>query len=191
MADGTSVGASSFLRAEAAMRLRGLWVGGGVLQRGAVAVRAPRVLTENLVPVIEPSATGIFASIHGRIAGPLFVDAFGVQWNDSAGHYRPRHQTRGQLYVQSNFLNRFPSGNFGLIAALTHEYRSHTLFPTALETRRAGGYRIIGGLLEIRIQEAVATYQFRNLLFERYAQVPGLEAARQTQYYGVRWPFWN
>jgi hypothetical protein len=191
MSDGTSVGASSFMRAEAAVRIRELWIGGGLLQRGAVAVRAPLVLTGTLVPVIEPSATGIFVSAHGRIVGPLFVDAYGVQWNDSAGHYRPRYQARSQLYVQSNFLTRFPSGNFGLIAAVTHEYRSHTLFPSANETRRAGGYRIIGGLLEIRIQEAVATYQFRNLLLERYAQVPGLEAARQTQYYGVRWPFWN
>jgi hypothetical protein len=45
--------------------------------------------------------------------------------------------------------------------------------------------------LEIRIQTAVVSYQFRNLLQERYQQVPGFPYPRQSQFYGVRWEFWN
>ena len=45
--------------------------------------------------------------------------------------------------------------------------------------------------LEIRIQTAVVSYQFRNLLQERYQQIPGFNMPRQTQFYGVRWDFWN
>jgi hypothetical protein len=35
------------------------------------------------------------------------------------------------------------------------------------------------------------SYQFRNVLQERYAEVPGFIMPRQTQFYGVRWDFWN
>ena len=51
--------------------------------------------------------------------------------------------------------------------------------------------RTLAFRLEIRIQTAVVSYQFRNLLQERYAMVPGFQMPRQTQFYGVRWEFWN
>jgi hypothetical protein len=186
-----ATGSASSTRIEGAVRIGELWLGGGMLRRGATVLGAPRVVVEDAIPVQEGATTGLFVTVHGRIIGPLFVDGFAIQWEDSLGMYRPRHESRSRLYVQSNFLRRFPSGNFGLHAGLTHEYRSHSLFPFADGIRRAGGYRLVGGLLEIRIQEAVATYQFRNLLFERYAQVPGFILPQQTQFYGVRWPFWN
>jgi hypothetical protein len=46
--------------------------------------------------------------------------------------------------------------------------------------------------LEIRVQTAVVSYQFRNVLQERrYRLIPGFVMPRQTQLYGVRWDFWN
>ena len=104
----------------------------------------------------------------------------------------PRYQTRSELYIQTNLLDRFPRGNFGLLTSLAHEYRSDALFPTARDSARvAPGYRMITFKLEIRIQTAVVSYQFRNLLQEKFAQVPGYNLPRQTQFYGVRWDFWN
>jgi hypothetical protein len=78
-----------------------------------------------------------------------------------------------------------------LLASLAHEYRSNTRYQTADSVRTALGYRAVDFKLEIRIQSAVVSYQFRNLLQQQFAQVPGFFMARQTQFYGVRWEFWN
>ena len=51
--------------------------------------------------------------------------------------------------------------------------------------------RTLAFKLEIRVQTAVVSYQFRNVLQERYQLVPGFQMPRQTQFYGVRWEFWN
>jgi hypothetical protein len=128
-----------------------------------------------------------------------------VAWGDSSGLYRPKYQTRSELYIQTNLLDRFPRGNFGLLASLAHEYRSNTRFmgTDSVQTggtgpyhqvsalRVAEGFRSLDFKLEIRVQTAVVSYQFRNLLQQRFAQVPGFFMARQTQFYGVRWEFWN
>jgi hypothetical protein len=53
------------------------------------------------------------------------------------------------------------------------------------------GYRVLAFKLEIRVQTAVVSYQFRNLLQERYSEIPGFNMPRQTQFYGIRWDFWN
>jgi hypothetical protein len=55
----------------------------------------------------------------------------------------------------------------------------------------APGYRLVTFKIEIRVQSAVVSYQFRNLLQAQYQQVPGFNFPRQTQFYGLRWEFWN
>jgi hypothetical protein len=139
-------------------------------------------------------ATGATAALRGRLYKAVNVDAWGVAWTDTTGLYRPRYQTRSELYIQTNLLDRFPRGNFGLLASLAHEYRSNARFanadPDSL-VRTAIGFRSVTFKLEIRIQTAIVSYQFRNLLQESYAQVPGFRLPRQTQFYGVRWDFWN
>ncbi|HET9013600.1 MAG TPA: hypothetical protein VFN38_17375, partial [Gemmatimonadaceae bacterium] len=140
----------------------------------------------------EGEATGTTAALRGRLYRALYVDAWAVRWNDSTGLYRPQYQTRAELYLQTNLLNRFPRGNFGLLGSLAHEYRSNAHFATSDDAIRvAPGFRTVAFKLEIRIQTAVVSYQFRNLLQERYAQVPGYFLPRQMQFYGVRWDFWN
>ena len=187
--------AQTNLRGEVGIRLRDLWIAGGYWRRGGGTFLAPAVFDTlyHLTPAvrIEGQATGMVGSISGRLWKSVFADVWGVKW-DSAGFYRPQYQTRSELYVQTNLLDKFPNGNFGILSSLTHEYRSSTPFPvTADSIAVAPGYRVLSFKLEIRVQTATVTYQFRNLLQEKYAMVPGFNMPRQTQFYGIRWDFWN
>lgn len=183
-------------RAEVGVRLRDIWLSGGIMRRGRTTLLAPAVLGTQYEGsgAVRPEgdASAKTVALRGRLWRAVNVDAWGVAWNDSTGFYRPRYQTRAELYIQSNLLDRFPNGNFGLLTSLAHEYRSNSLFPTSADSIRvAPGYRMLTFKLEIRIQTAVVSYQFRNLLQEKYQQVPGFPYPRQSQFYGVRWEFWN
>jgi hypothetical protein len=186
----------SNLRAEAGVRLFDVWLSGGLIRRGATTLLSPAEFGTSYgrpgALRVEGQATARTAALRGRLYQAINVDAWAVAWSDSGGPYRPKYQTRSELYIQTNLLDRFPRGNFGLLGSLAHEYRSSTLFPQANGSMaRAGGFRTLALKLEIRIQTAVVSYQFRNLLQERYAEVPGFTMPRQTQFYGVRWDFWN
>jgi hypothetical protein len=182
---------------EAAVRLLDAWLGGGVIRRPGATLTPPSIYNRAYEARSEGQATGAFATIRGRLWGPFYADATGIRWQDAGGGlYRPQYQTRSELYVTTTLPRRFPSGNFGLHASLQHEYRSDVLFPIAEEgatgaVRRAGGYRVLSGLIEVRILQAVLSYQYRNMLVEDYATVPNYLMPRQTQFYGVRWEFWN
>lgn len=185
-------------RAEAGIRVKDLWLIGGVLRRGATTLLPAAGLDEDSAysrsgaARVEAAATAATAAIRGRIYGALHADAWAVVWSDSTGLYRPRYQTRSELYIQTSLLNRFPRGNFGLLGSLAHEYRSTSHFAQADGgLRDVPGFRTIDFRLEVRIQTAVISYQFRNMLQSRYAEVPGFIMPRQTQFYGVRWDFWN
>jgi hypothetical protein len=182
-------------RAEVGVRIRDVWVSGGLIRRGATTLLPPAEFDTMYARPgalrVEPEATARTASIRGRLWRALHVDAWALAWTDSTGLYRPRYQTRSELYIQTNLLDRFPRGNFGLLGSLAHEYRSSTRFAMADTVRTAEGFRSVDFKLEIRIQTAVVSYQFRNMLQQKYAQVPGFLLPRQTQFYGVRWDFWN
>lgn len=183
------------MRAEAGVRIADLWVSGGVIRRGATTLFAPAEVDSSYSrPTAlrtEGQATARTAALRGRLYKALFVDAWALAWTDSTGLYRPKYQTRSELYIQTNLLDRFPRGNFGLLASLAHEYRSGVRFASLDTVRRTDGYRLLSFKLEIRIQTAVVSYQFRNVLQEKYQQVPGFFMPRQAQFYGVRWDFWN
>ncbi|HKN68453.1 MAG TPA: hypothetical protein VJW73_19345 [Gemmatimonadaceae bacterium] len=186
---------ANFLRAEAAIRFFGLWLGGGAVRRDSVLLLPPRVFGP-YVTVEEAAATGVTARIEGRLYKALRLNMTGIRWNDSSGLYRPQYQSRSEIYVATNWLSRFPSGNFGILASLSHEYRSKTLFP---RSESAGTFtvtsvpdsRIYNFHLEIRIVSAVLSYQFRNIEGTPYQLVPGYLMPRLNQFYGVRWEFWN
>ncbi len=181
-----------YARFEAGIRLHDLWVGGGVIARGATRLVAPTLVDDSLVVASGRSATARFASVQGRLWKAVHADAYALRWDDSTGLYRPQYQTRVQLYVSSSLLNRFPDNSFHIFFGLTHEYRSATYFPEAnASVVRMPGYRAIGAQLEIRIERAVLSYQFSNALGAQYMQVPGFLMPRQTSIYGVRWEFWN
>jgi hypothetical protein len=186
---------TNFARVEVGLRVRQLWFSGGLIRRDSATLGAPRVFDTTLARAVEPTTTGTIASIRGTIYKALKADVVAIAWNDSAVLYRPKYQARSELYIATNWLSRFPSGNFGILASVVHEYRSTTRFPrlvSGVETMDARpGFRSITGLLEIRIVSAVLSYQFRNLRGELYETVPGYLMPRQTQFYGVRWEFWN
>ena len=179
---------TNFVQGEVGLRIHNLWLLGGIVRRDSIRLAAPRVFDTNFVNVTEPAATGVTAAVRGQLWRLINADISAVRW-DSSGLYRPRYQTRSELYVRSNFLHRFPTNDFGLMASLIHEYRSGVSFPTAGGPVTASGYRTISTLLEIRILSATISWQFRNLLGERYDQVPTYLMPRQTNFYGVRWSF--
>jgi hypothetical protein len=182
-------------RGEAGIRLRDVWLSAGMMQRGPTTLLPPSALGARYVGIntiaSEPSATARTLGLRGRLWRAVNVDAWAVAWNDSTGLYRPKYQTRSELYIQTNLLDHFPKGNFGLLASLAHEYRSNTRFLTQDSVRVAQGFRDIDFKIELRIESAVISYQFRNLLQQKFAEVPGFNFARQLQFYGVRWEFWN
>ncbi len=183
-------------RAEVGIRLRDLWLSGGIMRRGKTTLLAPAIFDSAYTAAravrTEGDVSARTLALRGRLWRGVNVDAWAVAWNDSTGFYRPQYQTRSELFIQTNLLNRFPNGNFGLLTSLTHEYRSSSRFALSGDTVRVvPGYRILAFKLEIRIQTAVVSYQFKNLIQEKYAQVPGFPFPRQSQFYGVRWEFWN
>lgn len=191
-----SLASRTNFRAEAGVRLGDLWVSGGLIRRGATTLMPPgEIVTDTVVGSAvrtEEEATARTVAVRGRLFKSLYADAWGIAWDDTAGFYRPRYQSRAELYIQTSLLDRFPKGNFGLLTSLAHEYRSKVSFPLPGDSVITTGHiRTLAFKLELRIQTAVVSYQFRNVLQERYQLVPGFSMPRQTQFYGVRWEFWN
>jgi hypothetical protein len=182
---------AKYLRAEAGLRIRNLWLIGGVLRRDSVRNSPPRIFDTAYTAREDGPATGTIAAIRGQLWRLINADVSAIRWNDTTGFYRPRYQTRSELFIRTNMLDKFPTGDLGISASLVHEYRSSVIFPFGAGTQRVPGYRTFSSLLEIRILSATISWQFRNFLGERYAQVPGFLAPRQTNFYGVRWSFFD
>jgi hypothetical protein len=179
------------LRAEAGVRFRDLWITGGLLRRDTAYLIPPVAFDSSFRPVAEGPADAMTLSIRGRLWKSTYVDLSGIRWSDTTGYYRPRYQARSEFGIRTTLPRRFPSGNFGLVASVAHDYRSGVSFPTATGPVSVRGYRTVSSLLEIRILSAIVSWQFRNFLGESYKQVPDYLLNRQTNFYGVRWEFWN
>lgn len=179
-------------RAEVALRLgRATWVSYGVVKRDAAELLAPVVFDTGFAVVSEGEANAQFVTARGKFWKDVGVDISAFKW-EVPGAYRPEYSTRSRLYINTSWPSRFPSGNLNILAAVTHEYRTRAAFPAEEdEVLLASQYRTVGFLLEIRLLQATLSYQFRNILNARYEQVPGFEAVRAVQYYGVRWNFFN
>jgi hypothetical protein len=183
---------STFLRAEAGVRLGNLWLSGGGVRRDTATLTGPGIFNEQLTGAPAGPATGAIAGVRGQLWKLINVDASAVRWSDTTAFYQPRYQTRSEVFISNSFLKRFPSNDFHLLASVVHEYRSGVSFPSAGGAiRTAGGYRTISTLVEVRILSAVVSWQFRNFLGAHYQQVPNFEMPHQTNFYGVRWEFWD
>jgi hypothetical protein len=77
------------------------------------------------------------------------------------------------------------------LIALSHEYRTQVPFPTGNGELFSSQYRTWGLQVEVRLLSATLSYQFRNFMNEEFVQVPGFAMPRPTNFYGVRWEFWN
>ncbi|MDF1501502.1 hypothetical protein, partial [Roseisolibacter sp. H3M3-2] len=199
--------ARNVARLEVAARLGRLWLTGGrILRDGGdlpvpLALRRPDSLetfAADPLPLVEAAevgrAQGTLATARGRVWKDVFLDLHGLAW-DAGGIYRPQYQLRGELRLQTNWLRRFPSGNFGLTFAVTDEYRSRTAFPVdsagVVGSRFVPAWNTLGALLEIRIQNASVNFQTRNALGRDYEVVPGIRMPRALSFYGARWYFFN
>jgi hypothetical protein len=173
------------------LRLATLWVDGGVIRRDSTALVAPTLLGASRT-IFDPFAAGLTLRVSGRVWKALFADINALRWNDTAEVYRPQYQTRSELFVQTSLPDRFPKGNFGLLISARHEYRSASLIPSGTtELLRAQGERSISSLVEVRIYSAVISWQVRNIVGARNYQTANYLAPRTTNFYGVRWDFWN
>jgi len=187
---------STWLRGEAGVRLGGLWLSAGVLSRDTAVLVAPLLFGTQFRPYREGMRVAQFAAIRGRVWKAINADVSGLMWATDSVRYRPRYQGRAELFVKTDWRRRFPSGNFGLLFSVRGDYRSNVRFPVvtfpvtdAWVTSQQS--RILSSMLEIRILNAVVTWQYRNLLGSRYDIIPGYEMPHQVNLYGVRWDFWN
>jgi hypothetical protein len=178
-------------RLELGARLGRLWISGGRLMRDGAELAPPRIYERFTDVVTEPRASGTVFAVRGPLFKAVSVDLSGTIW-DAGGLYRPQYQARSELLLATNWLGRFPSGTFGIVARLTNDYRGRTLF--AADTSGATftpPSNTLSALLEIRIQQAVLSWQLRNVLAREYYLVPGFQMPGPLNFYGVRWEFWN
>ena len=183
-------------RAEAGLRLWRLWAGAGGIRTDSAAVTPPVGLDPALrlagaARLRVPAANAAYVVLRGPVWKAVGVDAWALRWEDDSLSYRPQIQTRGTLYLQTRWLSRFPSGSFGLHLGVTHEYRTRTWFPTDEGLRSGDQVRALSTLLELRILDGVLSWQQRNTIGAIHEIVPGFQAPRQTNLYGVRWEFFN
>ena len=179
--------------------LRDLWFSGGVLRRGATTLLAAgELLTDTYVGYARcgPRARrpARLVSVRGRLYKALYADAWGVAWSDTTGFYRPRYQTRSELYIQTNLLDRVSERKL----RPAHLARARVPLQRALPAPRR------------RPRSASPGYSRRSRSSSRSGsrprscptssatccrsgtpECPGFNMPRQTQFYGVRWDFWN
>lgn len=181
------------VRAELGARVRRAWIVAGALRSGDASSSAPR----RLDPSFTAAATGSDVAVYGGVRGPVWqdlaADVIYTRWTGQTSRaYRPRQQARAALTLDTRWLSRFPSGEFGLRASAAVSYRSPVLFPVGEEGfYETAGSTVVQALLEIRIQQAVAFVESRNTMAAEYELVPGYLMPRNVLLYGVRWQFWN
>ncbi len=177
-------------RVELGVRVFRAWLSAGYLTRDTALLQPPRVFDTAYTPTAAGRSSAGFMTLRGRIFKEAGVDIVATRWS-SAAFYQPRYQARSEANLVTRWSSRFPSGNFGLKAAIVHDYRGDIAFPVAggrVITEASG---TVSGLLEIRIMRAVISYQVRNIAGELYQITPGFFMPRTINFYGVRWEFWN
>jgi hypothetical protein len=183
--------ARSTLRAELGLSWRERWISAGALQRSAAQVAGMPVFDSLYGAVALPDAQGLFVAAGGPLWGPFALDVFATDWGDEQ-LYRPRHQVRSVLRVETNLRRWLERDTFLMRASFIHEYRSDLLAPDgAGGVVRAKGTGVPSLLLDIRLGSAHIFFHNRNFAGEVYETVPGYLMPRLIQQYGVRWDFWN
>ena len=166
------------------------WLVGGFLTRDTAILQPLRAFDTAYIAQAAGRRSGTYFGVRGKIYRAINADIIATQWA-AADAYRPHYQVKSELNLATRWLSRFPSGNFGIRAAMMHDYRSEARFPTADGDRQTGSSNVFSALLEIRILRAVVSYQIRNMTNEIYQLVPDFYMHRVINLYGVRWDFVN
>jgi hypothetical protein len=185
--------ASKTARLEAGLRLlnRGLWLVGGVVTRDTALLVPSQLWDTAFVGKAVGRQTGSTASLQGPIAKGFSIDLSGTHWQQIAP-YTPQSEAHGDLRFYTEWLSRFPTGNFSFLFQPGFDYRSAVAFPETNGTDRiAASSRTVSLLVELRILRGVLSYQRRNLVGAIYNEVPGYLMPRPVNVYGVRWYFFN
>jgi hypothetical protein len=177
-------------RAEAGLRILGPWISAGMITTDKSLGLAPLVYDTLLLPTPAGRVTTRTVSIRGSLGRGFGIDSW-LAKRDQPRAYQPQYQSRSEIDFTSNFLRRFPRGDFEVHAAGVYEYRGGTIFPLAAGDVRTPTAKTLSALLEIRILRAVVSYQQRNILGYPYSVIPGFDMPRVLAIYGVRWDFWN
>ena len=182
--------AGTDIRGNVGVRLRRLWLTGGVISSDTARRAAAPIYDRAFVDGLVGRSTGVTTTLRGPVWNGIGVDAWITHWSNPA-MYQPRYQSRAEINYANNFATRFPTGNLSVKAAAAMEYRGRLILPTLGNAVGVGSARTLSGLLEIRILRAVISYQQRNILGYQYEIVPGFQMPRVLAIYGVRWEFWN
>ena len=177
-------------RLEAGIKLFKPWLSAGFITRDTALLPGLRAVDTVYTQTVAGKRGGAFVALRGQLYRALAVDIVATHW-DSVDVFRPRVQIRSELSLVTSWLSRFPSGNFGLRAALIHDYRGQVAFPTAAGNRLTGSSSVFSGLVEIRVLRGVASYRVTNIGYAAYQLVPDFFMPRTVNIYGLRWEFWN
>lgn len=170
----------------------GLWASGGVVTRDTAFLAPPAVYDTAFLAALQGRQTGTIAEVHGPLLWGFSVDFAGTHWQNPVP-YAPQNQAHTELRYYTEWLSRFPNGNFSFLFQPGLDWRDHATFPTAVGTQaqRSAQSAIYSLLVEIRILRGVISYQRRNISDAVYNQVPGYLMPRALNVYGVRWYFYN
>jgi hypothetical protein len=178
-------------RGEIGLRVRDLWFTGGVVALDSIHVTAPIVFDSTFVSNDEGRTMALFGGVRGRVWRAVHADVFAFRW-ERQGFYRPQLQVRSEVYVRTRWLKKFPSGQFGALLSVRHDYRDGISFPRSTGPLIARSSHELSSLLEIRLVDAVLFWRQRYTIGQLPNEfVPGYTVPRQTTLYGVRWDFWN
>ena len=179
-----------FVQAEAGIRLFGPWLSAGVMTQDTLIAGAPAVFRQGYSPNASGKGTGTYVTLRGTFLRDFSLDAFTIKWDEEA-FYRPRSQSRTELRFRTQWLSKFPKGEFEFNSAVTHFYNSKTFFRTSDISSSIDAAQHVDLLVEIRILRGVASYQLRNMTGYTYQNLPGFFAQKAVNLYGIRWEFWN
>lgn len=183
--------ARSAIRAEVGVEFAKRWLTVGAISRSETLVMGMPVYDSLFVAALIPESQGAFVHLGGPVWGPFSLDLYGIDWGDEQ-LYRPRHQARSVLSVETNLRRYLKRDTFLLRASFIHEYRSDLLAPDgAGGVVKAKGTGVPSILVDIRLGSAHIFIHNRNFAGEVYETVPGYLMPRLIQQYGVRWEFRN
>ena len=178
-------------RGEVGLRIRELWFTGGAVTLDSIRVTPPIIFDSTFVPDEQGRTRALFGGVRGRVWKAIHADVFAFRWERQAS-YRPQMQVRSEVFLRTRWLKKFPSGQFGALISVRHDYRDGISFQRSIGPSIALSSHELNSLLEIRLVDAVLFWRQRYSIGQRGNElVPGYGLPRQTTLYGVRWDFWN